>query len=59
MIQSILTYNSEVCVPLLNQILRSWNDSGIEKTPLKFRKRYLEVLNTSRPMRMYSRTWQI
>ena len=31
MIQLILTYNSEVIVSLLNQILRSWDDSGIEK----------------------------
>ena len=39
--QLIPTYNSEVCVPLLHHILRSWNDSGIiKKTPLKFCKRY-------------------
>ena len=50
MVSLILTYKSEVWGTLVKSDFKSWDNSSIEKTPLQFCKRYLEVYSNASNM---------
>ena len=45
MISPILSYNSEIWGVYVKHDFKAWNNTPIEKTHLKFCKRYLEISN--------------